>query len=101
VENAITHGIAMMDEPGVLEIVTRVAMNRLTIIVSNDLGAETRKHRGGVGIENVRARLFAHFGKDASLRLDHDGTRFRAELDLPATNRQDSGDLEQLPRLAP
>ncbi len=40
---------------------------------------------GGVGLANVRARLFAQYGSDASLRIEKDAERFVVLLDLPAS----------------
>ena len=44
-----------------------------------------RARDGGVGLTNVRARLFAQYGEDASLRIEKDSEHFVVLLDLPAS----------------
>ncbi|HEV8547367.1 MAG TPA: histidine kinase [Polyangiaceae bacterium] len=84
VENAVTHGIALVQEPAPLQIRARRAAERLTIELTNGVDPAPRKHDGGVGLANVRARLAAQYGGDALVRVERDATRFRVILDLPA-----------------
>lgn len=84
VENAMTHGIAPVDEPTPLRIHAQRHDTRLSIVLENGVDPTPRLRDGGVGLTNVRARLFAQYGKDASLRVDKDAERFVVRLDLPA-----------------
>jgi hypothetical protein len=84
VENAMTHGIATLDEPAPLRVRARRQHERLVIELENGVDPLPRRREGGVGLANVRARLFAHYGADAALRIERDGTRFHVVLDLPA-----------------
>ncbi len=69
VENAIKHGIAKRKEGGSVRITASTQDNRLHISVSNDgptLAPGWETAATGVGVTNVRARLKALYGDDAS-----------------------------------
>ncbi|HTA92268.1 MAG TPA: histidine kinase [Polyangiaceae bacterium] len=92
VENAVTHGIAPVDEPQPLRVRARCHGGRLTMELDNGLDpaphARQRlaRHEGGVGLANVRARLFGQYGNDAALRVEREVDRFSVVLDLPASS---------------
>ncbi|HLA77303.1 MAG TPA: histidine kinase [Vicinamibacteria bacterium] len=84
VENAVTHGIAGMVEGGVVRIEARSRGGLLEIAVENPCDPQrTTRSGAGVGIENVRRRLEAVYGREASLTVKETDGRFRAELRLP------------------
>jgi LytS/YehU family sensor histidine kinase len=58
----------------------------LTVVVENDRDEEApaRKKRSGVGLKNVRGRLEARYGKNASLSTDVSEDKFRVSLSMPA-----------------
>ena len=94
VENAVKHGIGQMIEPGRIHIHAECTGSLLRIGVENDVDPDTPCVKGtGVGLENVRRRLAAAYGIDASTHWGRDGTRFRVELALPAltANIADTG----------
>jgi hypothetical protein len=85
VENAVKHGIGQMIEPGRISIQAVRAGSLLRIRVENDVDPDTPCVKGtGVGLENVRRRLAAAYGIDASTHWGSEGARFRVELALPA-----------------
>jgi sensor histidine kinase YesM len=84
VENAMTHAIAPVDEPSPLRVRAERREGRLSLRLENGIDPAPRAHDGGVGLSNVRARLFAQYGEDASLRVEKDTERFVVLLDLPA-----------------
>jgi hypothetical protein len=84
VENAITHGIALQDEPPPLRVRAHCHDGRLTIELENGLDPAPRRHGGGLGLANVRARLFGKYGNDATLRVAREAERFLVVLNLPA-----------------
>ena len=90
VENAVTHGIAPVDEPAPLRVRARCRDGRLSVELENGfdptLHARLRLARrdGGLGLANVRARLFGQYGNDATLRVEREVDRFIVVLDLPA-----------------
>lgn len=92
VENAITHGIAPADEPEPLRVRARCHGGRLSVELENGLdpAVPTRprlaRHEGGLGLANVRARLFGQYGNDATLRIQREADRFSVVLDLPASS---------------
>ena len=58
---------------------------RLTIVIENPCDADVAVWRaGGMGLANVRGRLEAMFGRDASMHTLVEAGQFRVELHLPA-----------------
>jgi two-component system sensor histidine kinase AlgZ len=96
VENAVTHGIAKLLEGGLIRLDISRANNTLAIVIENPLdedsgGATARP--GGMGLDNVRNRLDAMFGRDARMDIHARDRLFRVELHIPA-------DVEPGPRQA-
>jgi hypothetical protein len=85
VENAVTHGVANLVGGGVVRIAARCLGERLHLTVENpmDPGAVVRPGEG-VGLANVRGRLAALYGQEASVEVRQDGEHFRVELAWPA-----------------
>lgn len=90
VENALRHGIARREEAGLLEIGSRREGERLILWVRDDGPGPTsagQSDGGGVGVANVRARLAALHGDQATLRLEavpsEAGGGTRAVIELP------------------
>ena len=85
VENAVVRGIAPLLAGGVVSIAARCEGGRLRIVLENPFDPTAQTGGGaGIGLDNVRARIAAAFGDDATLAVDDAGGRFRASLDLPA-----------------
>jgi LytS/YehU family sensor histidine kinase len=90
VENAIKHGIGQMIDAGLVRIEATRAGSLLRIRVENDVdpdsaGDDTNHARGtGLGLVNVRQRLAAACGHEASARWARRDGRFVVELALPA-----------------
>ena len=85
VENAVTHGVAHVLEGGVVTVSAECTPARLTLIVENPADPDRPRKTGtGLGLANVRSRLRALFGADASIHwAEHEG-QWRVELALPA-----------------
>jgi two-component system sensor histidine kinase AlgZ len=89
VENAVKHGIARMLEPGRVRLAAKAEGSLLRVRVENDVDPDDVPDavaRGnGIGLENVRQRLRATYGHEASVRWGRaDGLPlFRVELALP------------------
>jgi hypothetical protein len=84
VENAVTRGIAGLVEGGTVAVTVRVDAKRLTVEVSNPFDATAGEGGEKVGLANVRARLAAAYGEQASMSVRGEGGRFRVVLALPA-----------------
>jgi hypothetical protein len=91
VENAVTHGIARLLEGGLIRLDISRQNGRLAIVIDNpcDAGA-TAARPGGMGLDNVRGRLDAMFGRDARMEAHIEAGHFRVELLLPAGVDPDS-----------
>lgn len=86
VENAITHGIEPKVGGGELRIAAGLENGRLRIVVSDTgVGLREAGSGSGFGLENVRQRLRALFGKAASLDIrGNAGGGVAAVIELPA-----------------
>jgi hypothetical protein len=84
VENAVTRGIAGLVDGGTVVVAVRTDGARLTVEVSNPYDAAAGEGGEGVGLTNVRARLAAAYGEQASMSVRGEGGRYRIILALPA-----------------
>lgn len=94
VENAVKHGIAQLRGPGALDVVARVAADRLVVeVVDNGPGPGAHTDTAGLGrrvgeqfgLRSVRDRLRGHFGDAATFTLTRDEAQGRtvARMELP------------------
>jgi two-component system, LytTR family, sensor histidine kinase AlgZ len=85
VENAIRHGIANLPEGGVIRLSAEKNNNAVSILVENSFDPESpSKLKTGLGLDNIRQRLIARYGNDASIQVRTDDNRFTVRLHLPA-----------------
>jgi two-component system sensor histidine kinase AlgZ len=86
VENAVTHGIAHVLEGGTVRIAATRTPARLSILVESPCDPDRPKTTGtGVGLSNVRARLKALHGAEATVTTREQNGVWRVELSFPAT----------------
>jgi two-component system sensor histidine kinase AlgZ len=84
-ENSVSHGIASMAEGGLIRLEASLRDGRLAILVENDRDEEApSRKRNGVGLKNVRSRLEARYGSEATFRAEADEDKFRVTMSLPA-----------------
>jgi hypothetical protein len=85
IENAVARGIANLPEGGTVRIEARCTNGRMFITIENSFDPDAPPKKGnGMGLRNVRERLEARYGKEASLRVTNDGDKFEATVTLPA-----------------
>lgn len=85
VENAVRHGVAHLVEGGLVRIAARRSGGQLHLTVENPVDPSVPVKPGeGVGLANVRGRLAALYGQNASVEVRRDGGIFRVELAWPA-----------------
>ena len=85
VENAVKHGIGQRLEGGLVTVRAQRAGSLLRIRVENE--ADDDAHTGGgagIGLLNVRQRLAAAYGIEASVHWAREQQLFRVDLVLPA-----------------
>lgn len=75
VENAIKHGVARSAGECPLRISAAIEAGRLSIVVRNGGPAPDGLETQGHGLHNVRRRLQAHYGGEASFALQRDNER--------------------------
>lgn len=89
VENAIRHGIASLPEGGEVRLTAERQNGRLDILVENSWDPDAPPRRsGGLGLRNVRQRLEARYGKEATLRVMAEGHLFQVSLSLPIESEE-------------
>jgi two-component system sensor histidine kinase AlgZ len=94
VENAVKHGIAPFEKPGIIEVNVNRDRDTLRLVVKNSIGGEPVPVSGnnGFGLANVGSRLFSIYGDAAVLRTnDTIEGEFTAELILPYRSIGDNG----------
>src|SRR5580692_11977578 len=85
VENAITHGIANLPEGGIVRLSGQSHNGRVSLAIENTFDPEpTSMRKGGLGLKNVRERLEARYGKEASMHASAENGKFRVDLSFPA-----------------
>lgn len=85
VENAVYHGIEPNPEGGSITITIQHTAGQLQLAVSNPLpppGA-VRSNGNRIALENIRARLAAHYGERAMLSIEDGEGHFQVRLNLP------------------
>ena len=84
VENAVVHGIANLVEGGWVRLEVKARDGVLSVIVENTFDPEAPpKRKSGVGLANVRQRLAARYGNQASFEVKANGDLFRVAITLP------------------
>jgi len=85
VENAIRHGIANLPEGGVIALGIHRQQRDVAIVVENSFDPEMPAPlKTGLGLDNVRRRLYTRYGVDANVNVSTTGNRFSVKLRLPA-----------------
>lgn len=84
VENTIKHAVARSETSIEVAMEARAVSDRLVITVENDMPAIAGRSAGvGIGHVNVRDRLMARWGEEATFEAGPDRGRFTARLTLP------------------
>ena len=96
IENSVKYAVAPFKEPVTITLAARVEYGRLVVSVSDDgpgdkadddvfgaNGGENGNHGFGIGLANVRDRLEARFGKEASITSGPTENGYFTELRLP------------------
>lgn len=92
VENAVVHGIANLPEGGQVVVKAECHDGRLDVAVENAFDPEYKAKRGqGIGINNVRDRISARYGKHGLFLATAVENRFRVQLSVPI-DRSAAGD---------
>ena len=92
VENAITHGIANLPEGGGVRLSGYSNNGHVVLAIENSFDPDSGPSRkGGLGLKNVRNRLEARYGKDASMRVTAENGNFKVELSFPADSAEAAG----------
>ncbi|MEM6398380.1 MAG: histidine kinase [Bacteroidota bacterium] len=84
VENAIKHGIAQSTDARRLEVSIQLADQDNLLIRIYNQGPKLERLDGGIGLDNVRKRLHAHYQEEAKLSLRNATDGVIAEVQLPA-----------------
>ena len=84
VENAVKHGIGHLPGGGMVRIEARRDGSLLQVRIENDVDPDLpAAGAGGIGLANVRQRLAAIYGHEASVHWTREQQQFRVVLALP------------------
>jgi len=84
IENAIVHGIQNLEAGGKIDISIHESLSSLKITLTNPLSNEVKENGGNqIGVENIRHRLQALFGREASVKNFVRGDQFVCILSIP------------------
>ena len=85
VENSVKYGVSASNRPVTISIVAREEYGRLILRVSDDGPGLPSGHSGGfgIGLANVRDRLEARFGREATISSGQTIDGYETELRLP------------------
>ena len=84
VENAVKHGIALLQEGGEITMQGRRDKDTMRFTIENPFDPDAPASRSGIGLENVRQRLEARFGNAARMEIHVEPRVYRVTLTLPA-----------------
>jgi len=83
VENAVKHGIALLDEGGEILMLGRVVREGLRFTIENPYDPLAPASRSGIGLANVRQRLEARYGNAARLDVEASDDVYRVTVTIP------------------
>jgi LytS/YehU family sensor histidine kinase len=84
-ENALKHGIALVEGTGKISLFAHIDQDRLTIELSNTISPEhTAKTSTGIGLENVANRLDTLFPNRHKLSTEKTATEFSIKISIPS-----------------
>jgi two-component system sensor histidine kinase AlgZ len=84
VENAVKHGIALLDRGGEIMMLGRMGKDGLRFSIENPYDPAAPASRSGIGLANVRQRLEARYGTSARIEVEASEDVYRVTLVLPA-----------------
>jgi two-component system sensor histidine kinase LytS len=86
VENAIKHGLAPMEGPGVIRLKAKMMEGEVLIAVEDTgrgIGSQSGNAGVGVGLANVKRRLRLCYGPETDLLIDSSSTGTKVEFAIP------------------
>jgi two-component system, LytTR family, sensor histidine kinase AlgZ len=85
VENAVKHGIALLEEGGEILMLGRVVREGLRFTIENPYDPLAPASRSGIGLANVRQRLEARYGNAARLDVEASDDVYRVTVVIPVS----------------
>jgi two-component system sensor histidine kinase AlgZ len=84
-ENAIYHGIELLDAGGTVTIAGRVDGDRLVFAVTNPVprSGPFQRHGHRLALDNIRERLRLAYGERAGVEVESDSESYRVTLGFP------------------
>jgi LytS/YehU family sensor histidine kinase len=83
VENAVKHGIALLEDGGEIMMLGRVVREGLRFTIENPYDPLAPSSRTGIGLKNVRQRLEARYGNAARLEVEASDDVYRVTVVVP------------------
>ena len=83
VENAVKHGIALLEQGGEVLMLGRMVREGLRFTIENPYYPLAPSSRSGIGLANVRQRLEARYGNAARLEVEASEDVYRVTVLIP------------------
>ena len=85
VENSVKYAVAQSTRPVTIAISAREEYGRVVLSVEDDgpAGADAQPSGHGIGLSNVRQRIEARFGRDASIASGPTGSGYATHIRIP------------------
>lgn len=83
VENAVKHGIALLEEGGSILMLGRIVKEGMRFTIENPYDPLAPNSRSGIGLANVRQRLEARYGSAARLDVEAGDDVYRVTVVVP------------------
>ncbi|MFP4470375.1 MAG: sensor histidine kinase [Bacteroidales bacterium] len=85
-ENAIKHGVNESTDAVVITTKCAIERDELHITISNNYSPGNISRKGkGIGIENIKKRLFLHFKRNDLMKIERNSHTFTVQLMIPNT----------------
>lgn len=86
VENAVKHGIALLEDGGSILMLGRIVKEGMRFTIENPYDPLAPNSRSGIGLANVRQRLEARYGSAARLDVEAGEDVYRVTVVVPVKN---------------
>lgn len=84
IENALKHAIKPAGQTTLLLVTAKKIGNQLLLDVTDNGPGRSSRSGTGIGLKNVKNRLYSHFGDDAKVETLSQGSGFSVRLSIPA-----------------
>ncbi len=93
IENGIYHGVQPLPDGGIVSVDIHIENDKVSIQVKNPYSETHMKDRvshNGIALDNIRYRLEAHYGEEASLNCTQKKEEFFVTIEYPLKRKREA-----------